>query len=349
MRQIDGYKETNIRIPLREIRIGSSPLSDGINKEAIDLAKRGRMYINDSDSFGGSPRAKYDSEASAALIYLDAICDLIEAGLVENADDEIILLSPIFRLIERGVWRINSLGKEGKGLALRRLWYLFSRSAARIGATNVRNLFYSSDRRLFSVVDLLNSHGYPASDYLKMGGVAIVTSNWLSSGGFRLPLKMGQIQDEGCGELLLDLLARAFHGDRLEKVCLAEGNAAISAVTQIEVRHGPSPSTIDKSPLSQEFAHIVLPLPSGRSTPILPSQLTAVAFGESSVGVELLPQLAIVDTPSLRIASRMYDRPYTEFASQCTIRMNLTSAVSNYSRINVILIADVESETDAAP
>jgi hypothetical protein len=341
MRYLENYKETNIRVPLREIQLGMSPSSSEDSRQILEDALRGRIVLLNSGAFHRSPRAYFDSEASAALTYIDSMLDLIDLKIISSAEHENQILAPVFGIIDTGIRRLNEMKGTNRDLAMRRLWYLFSRSAARMGPVSLWNLLDREERSLWSLVHTLDTAGYPASIFTAKSGNAVLISNYLHSGDFRLPLQVGTVRSDGCNEFLAELLRTAFPTGATEQVVLAEGNSAISAVTGIEVRRGASPSAISMPPLVQEFAHIVLPLP-GVSASAPAAELTAVTFGHSSDGVELLPQFAAVYSNEIRMASRTQDQSYSDFPYACTFRLNLTDAVSDYSEIDVIIIRSTE-------
>lgn len=337
--EIDRLVPTNIRVPLRELRLGTLPQGQ-IEKTAnvIQRALEGEVDIVGNEAFNNSPRADKDTETSAALIYLHAFLDVNECLSKQENAVQPEVSRKLYDIMEQGHTRLSRLSESGRALALQRLWYLFSGLEMRLpGASLLFEDWFALP--LHSLFHDLGAAGYPAAAFSTKEQAPLLVSSRLDTGQFRTPFRVegGNFgdRDDELGELLNLSIGKDDSG----LVELADGNTAIAAIRSIELRKGNSPSSVATGPLAQEFVHIRLPAANGELTDVAPERLTPLVFGFNDNGAIMIPANASVYTPAPhQFSSWPLPFPHGPDPETCTIRLDLSAMPSDCQRMNVMLV-----------
>jgi hypothetical protein len=288
-------------------------------------------------AFEASPRSNYDTEASAALLYIDAVLDVFDAqprSLGPRASDGD---SSARELVKDGVARLETLQQWGREAALRRLWYRLASTALRISP----HLFDSATLHfeLEPLLGVLREVGFPVHLLGEVGKQPVIVSAHLKNGNFRVPL-VGNPSD-GFGEWndSLETVLRAIPTDLSDDtgtrpIQLAAGNEVIAAIRSIPLRKGVSVSSRGPGPLAQDFVHIGLRIPRHAGT-LSAKRLTAIVIGHSKDGPTLLPAFASVSTA---LVSRFAVDDKALVPERCTIRINLAGSLVGEDKIDVFLV-----------
>ncbi|MGO7036180.1 hypothetical protein ACCT19_35920 [Rhizobium ruizarguesonis] len=338
---LDSLGKYNVAVPLRQFRIGTQRLFDPVEKdELLERALRGDLDLLPNPRFEESPRASFDSESSAVLIYVDAAIDVLQAysrrmPTVPHGGPG--KSSPATELVATGVRRLKEMTEPQRTIALRRTWYRFAGTALRVSPSVWRRAveFFG----LEPLVELLDQTDYSASQFSEARVVPIV-STYLGSGEYRMPpMIFGEDASRDWNlafKWALEKTSELSPGDGfLEPVVLAPGNEVIGGQLGITVRKGASASSKPMGSYKQEFFHVSLPLPVMRSN-VSPASLTAVVVGHGPDGSSILPAFASVSTAM----AWPFDR-YSNEAShggRCTVRISLPEMRMDIQTVDVFLI-----------
>jgi hypothetical protein len=142
-------------------RLGTQPVGDiGGTAELLARALDGNVGIVGNEAFGASPRTGYDTEASAALLYIDATVDVFEAQQRSGRRVAVNQDLQARELVKAGLARLLTLSDDGREAALRRLWYRLSEVGLRISP---RLFEYARDVfELGTLPEVMQNAGYPA-------------------------------------------------------------------------------------------------------------------------------------------------------------------------------------------
>lgn len=329
----------NIDVPLRNVTLGTTPR--GMTEQVDELvfrALRGEVDIFPNKNFGESPRAGFDSEASAGLLYIDAAIDVLDT----QTRGKLPLVAPsdirARELISEGVHRLSELSQSGHRIAMRRLWYRLASTAARIPPELFEAAVNFFD--LNSLLDLQLKAGFPAYSFRKEGMPPIFISSYLNDNKFRTTLE-GRPEDgfgnwsSSLNKTLASLQGASFGGDP-SPIILGTGNEVIAAFKSIPLFPGKAQSAgSSRRPLRQDFLHISAPVRAvGRA--LMAEQLAAVVIGYDNDGPVLLPVFAVASIAAYPQFSVPDHRP--PVAKKCTIRLNLAGHIDGIKEIDVYLI-----------
>lgn len=342
--EAERLRAFNIGLPLRELRLGTEPADDtDAVYQLLFRALDGDIEIIPNDRFSASPRASRDTEATAALIYIDAAVDVLETQYRARRPYRPGVDLRTSELASRGLDRLRDLQGAARGAALRRLWYRLAGTAVRISP----ELFEAAANffDLEPLIGLLDAEGFPARLLGQESDRVTAISAYLADGNYRVPVSVAadNLYADWTGLLNADL-ARSTMGalpdDATAPIELGRGNDVMAAIRSIPLRKGVSPSSIGAGPLIEDFFHLSMPFPSAAGSTNV-EQLTAIVVGRGPEGPTLLPAFASVSRalPDWLRA----DGPDEVNGRRITIRFNLAGMVSDETEIDVFLVrADSE-------
>lgn len=338
--RMDQLLPFNIKIPLRQLRIGSQPIGDSNSINVIlDRALVGKVEIFGNTEFNSSPRSNYDTESSASLLWIDAALDVIEVGLRSRQFYDVEIDASFYELLNTGVERLKNLADGGRDAALRRLWYRLSSIGLRISPSFFKRI--QSQLQLGVLLDVMSKAGYPTASFGNDASAVTLISAHLGKGIFRVPLTVGTVDAFGESRNALDAILQVFSERLLSApIKLSEGNDVIAEIRSIPVNQGISSSSIAKGPLAQEFIYVSLPAKNGELSDISSDELTAVVIAHRSDGPLLIPAFASV---SVAIGTKAFtgSDKFDRFVSErCTIRLNLTGMLGGVEKLDIFLVKD---------
>lgn len=329
----DALRQFNIRVPLRELSLGTRPTkNEAERRELLTRALEGEITLLDSDSFDRSPRAGFDTEGSAALLYLDAVHDVFDAQLRAGREAGVRVDTGPANVLDQGLDRLERLGLAERQAAMRRLWYRLAGTAVRVPPNVFRDAI--TIFRLERLLDTLRKQGFPVEALRQPEGRPTFISAFVGKNGFRIPLDASPTVDYRAGNDLLEELLLVRREWTTERLKLAEGNRIVAAVMGVPLTSGDSQSSPSFGGLCNDFVHIALPLSTDRSL-LDEERLTAVVIGTNKEGPVLVPAFASVSL-SLRLMES--ERGGRAPVDRCTIRINLAAAHADTAEIHAFLM-----------
>lgn len=333
-----SLQKFNIDVPLRNLRLGtkwrdSAQRVNGLLSRAL----RGDVDILPNEAFGASPRAGFDTEASAGLLYIDVAVDVLEVQA--RAGRRLAAPSNIRtrELINEGVRRLGELSESGRSIAMRRLWYRLASTAVRMPPVLFEAAADFFD--LHRLLGLLDEAGFPVDSLGRETIQPILISGYLGDDRFRTPLTTGA--EDGFGDwggALAESLA-SFSVDPFSivanPVTLAPGNQVVAAIRSVSLRSGVAPSVGSPRLLKQDFLHISLPIPRDLRE-LDAEQLTAIVIGHGDDGPALLPTFAVASVQ--KNLKHLVIAGGSLAAERCTIRLNLAGQIEGLEKIDVYLV-----------
>lgn len=333
--QFNRLQQFNINVPLRQIRLGTRHQDGTDNTRRLLLqALAGKVEIFPNDAFFASPRSAFDTQASAALLHIDAILDVFDTQrrsgrpLIFDGDTKTA------ELVKTGVARLEALSPMGRNAALRRLWYRLAGMALRMSP----DLFDAAVNffKLEPLLEVLKNAGFPANFFGRSHMRPILISAQLGNGAFRTKLDLDTGDYSTDAERSLDEVLRKIPapGNALPLV-LAPGSKAIAAIKSLQLHQGHSPSSVKAGPLAEEFVHVGLPI-SSQADPLDVDRLTAVVIGYDKTGAAILPVFASVSA-GLDPSPIAFDST-ARAPKRYTIRINLAQSAANIDEIDIFLV-----------
>lgn len=334
LRRHHWLARNDIEIPLRRLALGTRANGDD---SAIDLllkrALDGSLDVYHSETFSRSTRAKFESQVSAAMLYIDALHDILEAqhrsgrALVVSKSDD------YDSLIEEGIARLARMSDGGLHREIDKIWHRFCAFALRISPDLfARAIDYF---RLDSIVSYFEQFGYPVYSILEpvMERQAIIVAKQVGDHHARAPRFAF---DAGFGNFDDHMTQRlALLGDWLvydlgAPLRLAQGHKILASVPGIPLVPYQGDENSALSSL-RDFLHISLGIPADMA-PLDAEHLTAIVIGHDNKGSWLVPAYAAVST-TLITDRGDFD---TDGSARCTIRLNLAGA--DFKKIDVYLV-----------
>lgn len=330
----------NLKVPLRRVQLSTDRDINSPQREAIERALRGGIAFDWNENFEFSPRAKRDTEISAALLYLDAVVDvatLEPLGRKIRPQWDEHLTNTLWRAIEIGTRRLNGMNEQNAKIAMQRIWYRFASLIMRAPQllqdsslpffTILQNAKKILVERYDTQIDALDRYPFMLSAAVKGGGFRI----------YPPPAELARSANGAEAEAIFKGSARRLSlGGK--SYTLAAGERVLAAIPGLKVRHGLTPSEQFSGALPEEFVHISVTLDKfGKAT--LQDDLSAIAIGNSRNGSVILPAFSIV--------SKSADSIYREYSvtedpnlrePRATIRLNFAGILEGQDCIDVFLV-----------
>lgn len=337
-------QEMNFGIPLRRVQLATHSMLNAPQEEAIAQALDGTVAFQWNEAFKYSPRAARDTEVSAALVHFDAVVDvaglgrLREPGMPLRWDPELTV-----RAIETGLGRLREMDRANGILAARRMWYRFAALAMRVPMEFIvpRRAFFPD---FDPVANALAEWGYGGSIEALRQDVTrpFVLSATDRDGSFRFDPVADRTTTSDPDPYAAFRKSADRLGDGREGFDLASGDRVLSAITDLNVRRGETPSERGWGALAQEFVHVSVVAGEVAARRAV-ENLSAIAIGHGKRGSILLPAYAIVSRGASfgrQAAASIPER--FPFNGRTTIRLNFAGMLDDVDRVDVFLVGGDE-------
>lgn len=339
-RQLD---RRGIALPLRQLRLGTRPLSSDENVDRVlDRALEGLVEISlDDRALPERPPLPLSEEyeASAGLLFIDATVDALEAQLRSNKSYAFSVDDRAGALIAEGLDQLENLTSSNRHSRLQQLWRRLAGTAMRIPPDLFE--FMTSRYDLARLFALLEDDGFPANSLGISGTQPFLVSAHAGDGYSRV----AHLSDRngGFGDwrgLFDEMLARVgteptMIDAPLEPIKLAPQHEVIAAVRDIVFKETDRSWRSYDDYIAKDFLHIGLRIPKDAGT-LDAERLTAIVFRHNRSETALLPAPVVVSTALPMPFPSEDGVPWP--AERCTIRLNLADALRSDEEMTVFLV-----------